>query len=510
MGCAWGNEVGPSEVEAAYTGEFKALGKAGHGVLEHELLLCGRARIDTTDSCEDIAFENNGCKLLPPIGEVSRYLIICTKLVLKTTGAREEFRKYLKQAMPDEVGEVVFWNEVESLRDSGEAGVFRALRIHQQYLHARDPNKKKSWKTRLVASLNAHLSGSSLPGHSPITCHPGLKFGPDPDSIRKELMWAQELVVRMLSQSHLLNFLSSRRGRHLLSTEEESDDLYQNLIEELKIENIPDSHSKWLRRTICLLRYLPVGATIVDVTLPDQPLIYINQAFTAMFQFDIKDAVGKNCRFLQGPNSERKTVDKMKLAIKEWRPLDVGITNYRKDKRSFTNFLALRPVFTARLNQPRRLQLPVRYFCYACKKGCERNSLRFSCPCNNVSYCSDDCMADDHEQHMKVCTGRGECHYYLGLQFEVPETQKSADGTPQVDIVYVDELIGMLPQEIGNPRAEMGVSFGDTSVRTYACASDSESEGTGSYRDSEREIHLQPGQFISVPRSEGKRSSNDV
>ena len=44
----------------------------------------------------------------------------------------------------------------------------------------------------------------------------------------------------------------------------------------------------------------PVGITISDGSLPDHPLVYANDAFESMTGYTIEEALGRNCRYLQG------------------------------------------------------------------------------------------------------------------------------------------------------------------------------------------------------------------
>ncbi|HEV2109529.1 MAG TPA: PAS domain-containing protein, partial [Thermomicrobiales bacterium] len=43
------------------------------------------------------------------------------------------------------------------------------------------------------------------------------------------------------------------------------------------------------------------GILIVDVTTPDQPIIDVNAAFEQLTGYSRTEAIGRNCRFLQGP-----------------------------------------------------------------------------------------------------------------------------------------------------------------------------------------------------------------
>ena len=46
------------------------------------------------------------------------------------------------------------------------------------------------------------------------------------------------------------------------------------------------------------------GITIADARLPARPLIYANEGFERLTGFPIGEVLGRNCRFLQGPDTD--------------------------------------------------------------------------------------------------------------------------------------------------------------------------------------------------------------
>merc|ERR1719199_281426 len=73
------------------------------------------------------------------------------------------------------------------------------------------------------------------------------------------------------------------------------------------------------------------GITIADASLPDMPLIYINDGFRKIMGYPVGAVKNKNCRFLQGKGTDERTVTKLRNAIKGGRPCTVQLMNYRKD-----------------------------------------------------------------------------------------------------------------------------------------------------------------------------------
>ncbi|WP_299234090.1 bacterio-opsin activator domain-containing protein [Natronomonas sp.] len=88
----------------------------------------------------------------------------------------------------------------------------------------------------------------------------------------------------------------------------------------------------------------PVGITVADPSEPDEPLIYVNEAFERMTGYDKHEALGRNCRFLQGEGTDPESVAEVREAIEQNRPVSVELLNYRKDGDPFWNQLDLAPV----------------------------------------------------------------------------------------------------------------------------------------------------------------------
>jgi len=86
------------------------------------------------------------------------------------------------------------------------------------------------------------------------------------------------------------------------------------------------------------------GITIADARLPDNPLIYANAGFERLTGYSVADVLGRNCRFLQGADTDPATVDSLRTAIREKRPITVQLLNYKKDGTPFWNRLSITPV----------------------------------------------------------------------------------------------------------------------------------------------------------------------
>ena len=86
------------------------------------------------------------------------------------------------------------------------------------------------------------------------------------------------------------------------------------------------------------------GVTIADADQPDMPIVYANRSFERVTGYDIAEVLGRNCRFLQGPETDPDTVDRIRAGIENDEPVSVEIRNYRKDGTPFWNALDVAPV----------------------------------------------------------------------------------------------------------------------------------------------------------------------
>lgn len=85
---------------------------------------------------------------------------------------------------------------------------------------------------------------------------------------------------------------------------------------------------------------------ITDLEAEDSPLIYVNDNFCKLSGYSREEVLGKNCRFLQGPETSHADIVNIAKAIGERECCYQDILNYRKDGTTFWNRLMLIPINT--------------------------------------------------------------------------------------------------------------------------------------------------------------------
>jgi PAS domain S-box-containing protein len=77
----------------------------------------------------------------------------------------------------------------------------------------------------------------------------------------------------------------------------------------------------------------------------DNPMIYVSEEFEAQTGYAPEEALGRNCRFLQGPETDPKAVEAIRAALAAQTTFTIDIVNYRKTGEPFVNRLRIRPLF---------------------------------------------------------------------------------------------------------------------------------------------------------------------
>ncbi|MEM7565873.1 MAG: histidine kinase dimerization/phosphoacceptor domain -containing protein [Pseudomonadota bacterium] len=84
---------------------------------------------------------------------------------------------------------------------------------------------------------------------------------------------------------------------------------------------------------------------LTDPNLHDNPIVFANPAFHELTGYGDADLIGRNCRLLQGPETDPGVVDEIRASVAARKHSHRVLVNYRKDGSRFWNELYTAPIF---------------------------------------------------------------------------------------------------------------------------------------------------------------------
>ncbi|XP_043708963.1 phototropin-1 isoform X2 [Telopea speciosissima] len=122
----------------------------------------------------------------------------------------------------------------------------------------------------------------------------------------------------------------------------------QNSTDDERPDSVDDKvRQKEMRKGIDLattLERIEKNFVITDPRLPDNPIIFASDSFLELTEYSREEILGRNCRFLQGPETDPATVKKIREAIDNQRDVTVQLINYTKSGKKFWNLFHLQPM----------------------------------------------------------------------------------------------------------------------------------------------------------------------
>ena len=88
-----------------------------------------------------------------------------------------------------------------------------------------------------------------------------------------------------------------------------------------------------------------MSVVISDPSQPDNPMVFISDEFERQTGYSAEESLGRNCRFLQGPDTNPHAVEAIRQALRAETSFTIDILNYLKDGTPFVNRLRIRPIY---------------------------------------------------------------------------------------------------------------------------------------------------------------------
>ncbi|WP_199100125.1 LuxR C-terminal-related transcriptional regulator [Dyella sp. ASV21] len=91
----------------------------------------------------------------------------------------------------------------------------------------------------------------------------------------------------------------------------------------------------------------PIATVVTNPHLPGHPIVCANAAFSQLTGYPKEEILGRNCRFLGGPDTEPDRRAVLRAAIAQGTPVLTVLRNYRKDGSMFHNAVMVAPIRAA-------------------------------------------------------------------------------------------------------------------------------------------------------------------
>ncbi|KAI3965058.1 hypothetical protein MKX01_013989 [Papaver californicum] len=175
-------------------------------------------------------------------------------------------------------------------------------------------------------------------------------------NMRNSMQRISEIPEKKPRKSGLRSFMKFKGKGHSNTEEngnmgfalEEEDDSEDDADYDGRPESMDDKvRKKEMRKGIDLattLERIEKNFVITDPRLPDNPIIFASDSFLELTEYSREEILGRNCRFLQGPETDMATVKKIRNAIDTQTDVTVQLINYTKTGKKFWNLFHLQPM----------------------------------------------------------------------------------------------------------------------------------------------------------------------
>lgn len=115
----------------------------------------------------------------------------------------------------------------------------------------------------------------------------------------------------------------------------------------LRLPDVGEAHRSLLESVLAFANDAVLITEAEPLEQPGPRILYANAAFTATTGYTLEDVLGRSPRLLQGPRTDRRTLDHLKACFQAWKPVQVELVNYRKDGSEFWVEMSIAPVADA-------------------------------------------------------------------------------------------------------------------------------------------------------------------
>ncbi len=213
---------------------------------------------------------------------------------------------------------------------------------------------------------------------------------------------------------------------------------------------------------VAAVRATRMPMIITDPRQHDNPVVFANDSFCRLSGYSRGEILGRNCRFLQGPETDPVTVRRIHDAVEAVQPIEIDIRNVRKNGEPFWNRLLMAPVFDSHGKL-------AYFFASQVDVSLERERLA-GLETDNAALMAELTgrlrVHQEREREMAFAMRAGRFGTwsleFASLQLTASETCKELFGlAPDQDFTYQDRLSAILPEDRGAALAAMQRTLSD-------------------------------------------------
>jgi PAS domain S-box-containing protein len=167
----------------------------------------------------------------------------------------------------------------------------------------------------------------------------------------KELFFASVRQSAQTLQPWILNYRLRQsthpeeimwvRGSSIPKREEDGSILWNGLITDITDIKKQEEALRMLSRAV---ESAAEGIVVTDASMEDDPIVFANEKFFQLIGYSKEEVMGRNCRFLQGKDTDQGTINEIRQALIEQKLFKAEIVNYKKGGTPFWILLVIAPV----------------------------------------------------------------------------------------------------------------------------------------------------------------------
>lgn len=129
---------------------------------------------------------------------------------------------------------------------------------------------------------------------------------------------------------------------NVTSTVQEAEEKQRNVIN--KRMTAPKAFPRVALDLATTVERIQQNFVICDPNLPDCPIVFASDGFIELTEYPRHEILGRNCRFLQGKDTDEQAVTDIRHAIQDASETTVRLLNYKKGGKPFWNMFTLAPM----------------------------------------------------------------------------------------------------------------------------------------------------------------------